>query len=497
MLDYIVSQTEKYLLSMPKDDRKSFGQFFTSKTTAQFMAGMFSIPNEKQISVLDPGAGSGILSAAIVEEINKRGQNIDEIHLTCYENCDDIIPLLSENLDYLSKTSRIKLISKLITDDYLLSQSEDFCHKFTSSGENIKYNIVIGNPPYYKIGKSSKEAKSMPEVCYGAPNIYFLFASMSLFNLSDGGELVYIIPRSWTSGAYFSRFRNYFLTHGKLKNVHIFTSRKDLFDSDSVLQETIIIRVRKTEQTPESIIITSSTDSKDFSNVTEVRVPYKTVVSGKERYVYLVTNQDDVKVLQQVNKFDKPMPQIGLKMKTGLTVDFRNRELLRNNNEENTVPLFYSQHLQDGRVIFPIGKENEYIVDELPGMIQHNRNYLFVKRFTSKEERRRLQSAVYIARNYPEYSMISTQNKINFIDTVDDSEMSEELVCGLYAVLNSTLYDKYYRILNGSTQVNATEMNAIPFPARNELENMGHQLISTGDFSTGHCDRVLSEVLYA
>jgi len=70
-----------------------------------------------------------------------------------------------------------------------------------------KYDIVISNPPYFKLNKSAPEAVSMPEVCYGASNIYFSFASMSLFNLSEGGEMVYIVPRSWTSGAYFSRLR--------------------------------------------------------------------------------------------------------------------------------------------------------------------------------------------------------------------------------------------------------------------------------------------------
>jgi len=198
-----------------------------------------------------------------------------------------------------------------------------------------------------------------------------------------------------------------------------------------------------------------------------------------------------------VNAFQNPMPSIGLKVKTGLTVDFRNRELLRNNFGDSIVPLFYSQHIKNGRVIFPIGKENEYISDELPGMVQLNRNYLFIKRFTAKEEKRRLQCAVYLANQYPEYKKISTQNKINFIDTIDNSEMSEELVCGLYTVLNSTLYDMYYRILNGSTQVNATEMNSIPVPTRSDLERLGRRLRDFGDYSTEYCDRILEESIYA
>ena len=53
------------------------------------------------------------------------------------------------------------------------------------------------------------------------------------------GEMVYIIPRSWTSGAYFKRFREYFLTEGKLEHIHLFVSRNKVFDKESVLQETI------------------------------------------------------------------------------------------------------------------------------------------------------------------------------------------------------------------------------------------------------------------
>lgn len=85
----------------------------------------------------------------------------------------------------------------------------------------------------------------MPAVCYGAPNLYFLFAAMSLFNMDKQGEMVYIIPRSWTSGAYFKAFREYFLTEGTLCQVHLFVSRDKVFDNESVLQETIIVKVNK------------------------------------------------------------------------------------------------------------------------------------------------------------------------------------------------------------------------------------------------------------
>jgi adenine-specific DNA-methyltransferase len=497
MLDCIVEQTDKFMATKSKAERKAFGQFFTSKATACFMASLFDIPRKETLWVLDPGAGSGILSAALVETAEKHSDYIKEIKLICYETNPDVIPLLEANIESMRQTSKIKLSVRVIKENYLTSQSDDFSETIFATQNPVKYDLIIANPPYFKLAKKALEAIVMQQVCYGAPNIYFLFAAMSLFNLRNGGELVYIIPRSWTSGAYFTRFRNYLLEYGRLTDIHIFTSRSRVFDKEDVLQETMIMKLRKTNITPTTVRITSSVDSNDFNNITELLVPYSLVVAGAERYVYLVTSREEIDVLRKVNSFDTPMPAIGLKMKTGLTVDFRNRELLRNSSGEHIIPLFYSQHLQNGQVVFPIGKENEYMSDELPGMVQLNRNYLFVKRFTSKEEHRRLQCAIYLASRYPEYQKISTQNKINFIDTIDNTEMGEELVYGLYLVLNSSLYDTYYRILNGSTQVNATEMNSIPVPTRNRLERLGRRIMEYGDFSTAYCDRVLEEVINA
>ena len=176
-------------------------------------------------------------------------------------------------------------------------------------------------------------------------------------------------------------------------------------------------------------------------------------------------------------------------MKTGLTVDFRNREALRDDAETDAVPLFYSQHIQNGKVVFPAGKDHEYIVTEQNGLLQKNTNYLFVKRFTAKEEHRRLQCGVYLARKHPEYTEISTQNKINFICGL--RELSECVVYGLYVLFNSTLYDTYYRILNGSTQVNSTEINSMPVPPMDTIEKMGKELIRVRDMSETTCDNIL------
>lgn len=490
MLEKVIELTNLYIENMPKRERKKYGQFFTSMETARFMTNLYECPVGKScVTVLDAGAGSGILSCAFIEWI-EHFDYITEIELICYENDENVLGLLKENLEYCKNHSTKKIKYGIQTKNYITSQYLDFNAMIGGSLNPPKFDYVIGNPPYMKIPKDAPEATAMPGICYGAPNMYFLFAAMGLFNLKDNGEMVYIIPRSWTSGAYFKRFRQFFLTQGKLEHIHLFGSRNKVFDKEDVLQETMIIKVRKTNKSPTVVRITSSKSNKDFDEITSLMVPYSLVVSGEDYYVYLVTDDEEVAVLERLHKFNKTLPDIGVKMKTGLTVDFRNRDILRDEEEDGAIPLFYSQHIKQGKVQFPIQKEHEYVVTDQRGLMQDNKNYLFVKRFTAKEEHRRLQCGIYLAKNYPQYKKISTQNKINFIDGLL-GEMSECVVYGLYVLFNSTLYDEYYRILNGSTQVNSTEVNSMPVPDIESIQEMGRRLMKTNDLSEENCDLIL------
>ncbi len=366
------------------------------------MAGLFVIPQDRgSLTILDPGAGSGILSIALLERLESIAA-IDSIELVCYENDSNIIDLLRSNLEWTCKRAAKAISYKIITDNYILSQMVDYNCMLGANPNADKFDMIIGNPPYMK--------------------------------------------------------------------------------------------VRKAEVPPSHIRITTTRTNRDFSEITVFDAPYDTVVSGADKYVYLVTNPKEADTLEKLNNWHYTLPKLGIPMKTGLTVDFRNRDALRNQDEEEAVPLFYSQHIKDGRVVFPIGKECEYIVTDQPGLLQDNVNYLFVKRFTAKEERRRLQCGVYLSRKYPRYSKISTQNKINFIGGM--KELSECIVYGLYVLFNSTLYDSYYRILNGSTQVNSTEINSMPVPSLTTIGELGKSLIASHDTSEQSCDEILRSYIY-
>ena len=74
--------------------------------------------------------------------------------------------------------------------------------------------------------------------------------------------------------------------------------------------------------------------------------------------------------------------------------------------------------------------------------------------------------------------------------------MDLQTAYGVYALLNSTLFDMYYRVLNGSTQVNSTEINSIPVPPVEKIRQIGEQVMNAGDLTTPACDSIVMEVAY-
>lgn len=67
------------------------------------MANMFDLSSiNSVIKMLDPGTGTGILAAALIERLNQENK-VKRIELTCYETDIDVLPILKENLKYIAE----------------------------------------------------------------------------------------------------------------------------------------------------------------------------------------------------------------------------------------------------------------------------------------------------------------------------------------------------------------------------------------------------------
>jgi adenine-specific DNA-methyltransferase len=179
----------------------------------------------------------------------------------------------------------------------------------------------------------------------GQPNIYAIFMAIMASLLREGGELVTITPRSFTTGDYFRRFREVFFSQVVPEAVHLFGFRTDAFRKNEVLQENVIMRaVRKSPEPGSTVMITTSAGTRDLDNRRTRVVALLDVVDleSRELAVHIPINDMDDRILSFVRSWPETLHTLGLKVSTGPVVAFRALDFIHdapNGNNESAAPL--------------------------------------------------------------------------------------------------------------------------------------------------------------
>jgi adenine-specific DNA-methyltransferase len=448
------------------EHKKSWGQFFTSPRIAAFMASLLDAPRIECVRILDPGAGTGVLGIAAINDLLHRWAG--RVHLTAVEKEPGAARILRESLAAAQQTWGDRLQYGVIEDDFLELDRPRLGTKPLPS-----FDYAIGNPPYFKM--------SPTDDCGGdAPNAYARFIEVAVRMLASGGQLCFIIPRSFSSGYYFKRFRRRLHAVARLDHVHVFESRTDAFRDDGVLQENIIVMYRKTELPNASVTISSSLGESDLEERAISIVPRSRVIAeARDSSVCLPSNRHDLRVMDLVDGWTGTLASLGLEVSTGPVVPFRAEEFLRETASASTVPLLWLQHVLPGTVIWPLAggfRKPEHIERSAgPKLLVANRTYVLIRRFSAKEDAHRLVAGPYIAGHLPG-DVLGLENHVNFIHR-PGSELSPSEAIGLAALLNSELIDSYFRISSGNTQVSATELRALPLPPVHILDALAARVV--------------------
>ncbi|EHK2364653.1 Eco57I restriction-modification methylase domain-containing protein (plasmid) [Clostridium perfringens] len=493
LINQIEKNTKEFQKKISKKNRKSKSQFFTTLSIAKYMSNLSCKYNDKDnLNILDCGAGTGILAFSLVDKLIEEGFK-GTLNIDLYENDEVVIDVLLKNIDiYKAKYKNLNI--KVFQSNFILENMKLWEDKSFKG----KYDIVISNPPYKKLKKSSDEAMAMKSIVYGQPNIYFLFMAMSIHLLKNNGEMLFITPRSFTSGTYFKVFRSYFLDNTCIRNVHIFDSRSDVFDGEEVLQEAIITRTIKNNNKNNELVNISISKGADFEDIKSIKVYSDDLITNcNNRFILLPSSNEEVKILSKLSKYKNNLINLGFKLRTGKVVDFRAIEYLTKKEEKEAVPLFWPDNFINNKIVNVENYNNyRYILNKesSKNILQENKDYILIKRFSSKEENRRIQAAIYNKSEFNRFDKIGIENHINFIEKIN-GVMTKEEQYGLFCIFNSTIIDKYYRILNGNTQVNATEFNSIPLPEGDIIINLGKELLNLGDLETEACDLIISKYI--
>ncbi len=461
--------------------RSDLGQYMTPTPIAAFMASLFSCNGKARL--LDAGAGVGSLTSAFLDKALREGTSVDA---ETWEIDDTLRCHLKDTLDQHVRHGQGKIKARIHVSDFI----EDAIFSIQFDSVN-RYTHAILNPPYKKISTNSKHRKLLRMAGIETVNLYTAFVALAVLLMEKGGEVVAIIPRSFCNGSYYRPFRNLILRTCSIRQLHLFKSRNQAFQDDEILQENVIIHLVKGE--PQGQVIVSTSHDAKFMDYQQTTFNAAVIVKPDdiEQFIHIPT------ATAQTNApgvCTHTLGDIGLEVCTGPVVDFRLKEYWRDEPAKGTCPLLYPHHFTDGSLCWPKSHKKPNALQLAPDVgkwLMPRGHYVLVKRFSAKEERRRL-VAYHLPHEALDAAHIGFENHWNVFH-IGKRGMDEDTARGLAAFLNSTILDEHFRAFSGHTQVNATDLRNMRYPSREQLQKLGQRAKNQpNDQAT--IDRLLDEL---
>lgn len=430
--------------SLSDKSRVDSGQYFTPIAAAKIMAGFISNPRRETLRILDPGAGSGILSFVLAKRLLEENQLL-KVEVRAIERDTSLHKFILASFSDLLKTYKSRVRIEITGEDFLTYALSTL----------DRFDVVIQNPPYKKIGAKSEIALALKDFGFHSPNLYSAFLELGIKLLKTNGEMVSITPRSFMNGTYFKNVRARLISKAPIHGLHLFHSRSEVFKDSGVLQEAIIVHWKKIAKPPSRVEVSSSVSH--TSKLQVFQAPSSQVISNG--LIFAPSNKKELELLIAFKKLTCTVKELGLSVSTGKVVDFRLRDRLQHSRTTGAFRFIRSSNFFESGIIHPQGAKAQWFEPKIqkdlellvsPGI------YVLVKRFSTKEEKRRLVAAVLETE-----SPVALDNKINYIH-IDGQGLKRDQAESLCSWLNSPELDEYFRIFSGHTQVNAEDLRNLP-----------------------------------
>jgi adenine-specific DNA-methyltransferase len=339
-----------------------------------------------------------------------------------------------------------------------------------------KFDLVIGNPPFGKVGRGYKGAmlqRAGLANIGGHTNVYSLFLLRSLSWVRPGGGLVFVLPTSFVAGPYFSGLRQEVLKRAEVLRIDLHEQRDNLFLG--AVQDICLLTLRRRESDAHS----------------PAKSPYELgIIDADGNRTTHGHGQAEgsgepwiLPVASRVHAFPLPLDKVeettlfswtdyGFRIRVGKVVPTRERKRLHKHRKAGDLPLVWASVIRpNGTFDFDaprkFGNKQWYGPPE-SGRIRYatTKPAVLVQR-TSNRDQRRILNAAPVPRTFRKKHArgFVTENHVIVIE----AERAKPLLppSTLAALLNSAVINQRFSAVAGSFSVSAKLLQrlALPHPA--------------------------------
>lgn len=436
----------------------------TDPKLARQVASWFRFNQDSDATLLDAGSGMGALSTAFARAW-AASDSRRELAIDAFEIDETLHESLNAQLGELRNKG---IITTINGTDFIT-------HGVKASQIGPKYTHAFLNPPYARIHSRSTQSQALKENGLPSTNLYSAFLGLTIRLMEPGGQIVAIVPRSFCNGIQFRILRRQILSETAIQRIHLIESRTSAFKRDGVIQENVIVLLER-GATQGNVRVSFSSEA----DLTDSRIV--------ERTIDQIVFPDDDSLAFRLSAEEDPTPplalgytlsDLGVSVATGSVVDFRLHDYVTRNAAPDTVPLIHAHHIGKAQIQWPTDRpdKNNSIVrsNKTEGHLWATGNYVAVRRFSSKEQARRIVTNPVIDAHEAFAGGLAFENHVNVLH-VDRQGFDPTLAWGLSAYLNSSIVDPYFRALSGSTQVNASDLKLLPYPSLETLRTIGSRV---------------------
>ena len=335
------------------------------------------------------------------------------------------------------------------------------------------FDLVVGNPPYGRIGLPDEMRSKFERSLHGHANLYGLFTDLALRFARVGGAVAYVTPTSFLSGAYFKALRRLLGQEAPPSRLDFLSKRKGIFVD--VLQETTLaVYQRGAEPGPSEVRVTSVMPD----GTTKTSKPCWFRLPEDPEHPWLIPrSHEQAALVRRVNDLPHRLSDYGYEVSTGPLVWNRHKTELRATPGPGRLPLIWAESVRpDG--IFEFRAEQRthqpyFQPKGNQGWLVTRAPCVLLQRTTAKEQVRRLIAAELPPEFDAEHGGVVIENHLNIIRPLNGQPKASTRV--LTALFNSAMVDQVFRCINGSVAVSAYELEALPLPSpksTNRLEEL-------------------------